>query len=256
MRLCLANGFSEVNACDSRGWTAFHRASAIGTPADVEAFLRLGASLDLRAEWYGWTALFFAASHDNIETFQTIVNHSGPDVYESLDGDGWNLLHCCIYFGAPRVMKLVLQNGVDVNQKTHPAPLPEDPELSYKELTAFDIARYIGPNRYQMFVDALAETGRDADREGYHEVFWDATDESKVELDGKLHKDSEEMGTYGPIYGAEDVDDKWTLLHWASYNGSPKVKRLFLLKGTDPEHFEAITLENNPTLLPTSPFEK
>jgi ankyrin repeat protein len=75
MRLCLADGFSEVNACDNRGWTAFHQAAAVGTPEDVEAFLQLGASLDLRAEWYGWTALFFAASHDNVETFQTIVNH-------------------------------------------------------------------------------------------------------------------------------------------------------------------------------------
>lgn len=92
MRLCLADGFSEVNACDSRGWTAFHRAAAVGTPEDVEAFLQLGASLDLRAEWYGWTALFFAASHDNVETFQTIVSHSGADVYESLGSNGWSEL--------------------------------------------------------------------------------------------------------------------------------------------------------------------
>jgi ankyrin repeat protein len=254
MRLCLSSGFSEVNACDNRGWAAFHRAAAVGTPEDVEAFLRLGASLDLRAEWYGWTALFFAASHDNIETFQTIVHHSGAGVYESLDGDGWNLLHCCTYFGARRVMRLVLQNGVDVNQKTHPAPLPEDPELSYKELTASDIALYIGPNRYQMFMEVLAETGRDADLEGYNDIFWDAADSKAGPGNNTGYKDSEGMDTPGPIYGAEDVDDKWTLLYWASYNGSPKVKRLLLLKGADPEHLDATTLEDNPTLLPMSPF--
>lgn len=247
MRLCQANGFSEVNACDNRGWTAFHRAAAVGTPDDVEAFLQLGASLDLRAEWYGWTALFFAASHDNIDTFQTLVKHSGPDVYESLDGDGWTLLHCCVYFGAPRVMRLVLQNGLDVNQKTLPAPLPEDPELSYRELTPTDIAHYIGPNRYQMFMDVLAETGRDADLEEGDDYFWDAAD-LKARLDDIEHEGR-------PIYGAEDIDDRWTLLHWASYNGSPKVKRLLLLKGADPEHLDAIMLEDNPTLLPTSPFE-
>ncbi|RYP46066.1 hypothetical protein DL769_011416 [Monosporascus sp. CRB-8-3] len=244
MRLCTSGGFSEVNACDSRGWTPFHRAAAVGTSDDVKAFLKLGASLDLRAEWYGWTALFFAASHDNLETFQTIVGHSGTDVYESLDGDGWNLLHCCTYFGAPRVMKLVLQNGIDVNQKTHPAPLPEDPELSYRELTAFDIAMYIGPNRYQMFMNTLAEAGRDADLIGCDDIFWDA-----------LNEDSKGTDTEAPIYGAEDVDDRWTLLHWASYNGSLKVKRLLLLKGADPEHLDAIELEDNPTLLPMSPFE-
>ncbi|KAI1421583.1 ankyrin repeat-containing domain protein [Xylaria sp. FL1777] len=244
MRLCAADGFSEVNACDSRGWMPFHRAAAIGTSEDVEAFLKLGASLDLRAEWYGWTALFFAASHDNVDTFQTIVEHSGADVFESLDGDGWTLLHCCTYFGAPNVMKLILQNGVDVNKKTHPAPLPEDPELSYRELTASDLAMYIGPNRYRMFMNILAETGRDTDLLGSDEVFWDAKDE-----------DSNEIDTQAPIYGAEDVDDRWTLLHWASYNGSLKVKRLLLLKGADPEHLDAIQLEDNPTILPTSPFE-
>ncbi|KAK4184022.1 ankyrin repeat-containing domain protein [Podospora australis] len=213
MRLCLASEFAEIDARDSRGWTAFHRAAAVGTPEDVEAFLHLGASLTLRAEWYGWTALFFAASHDNIETFQIIIQHSGPDAYQSLDGDGWTLLHCCIYFGAPRVMKLFLEHGVDVNQKSHPSPLPEDPELSYKELTP-----------------ALIETGRDVDLAS-DDIFWDATDPG-----GGPDKTNEEDEAPCPIYGAEDVDDRWTLLHWG-----------FIQR--------AIELEDNPTLLPTSPFE-
>lgn len=249
MRLCLANGFSEVNACDSRGWSAFQRAAAIGTSEDVDAFLRLGASLDLRADWYGWTALFFAASHDNVETFQTIVRHSPPNVYESLDGDGWTLLHCCIYFGAPCVMRLVLLNGIDVNQLTHPAPLPEDPEMSYRELTPSDIAVYIGPNRVQMFMEALAETGRDVDLEGNEDIYWDVAPNG-------VHENSEGTIDSRPVYGAEDVDDdRWTLLHWASYNGSTKVKKLLLLKGVDSEHMDAVSLEENPTLLRTSPFD-
>ncbi|KAH7304238.1 ankyrin repeat-containing domain protein [Stachybotrys elegans] len=249
MRLCMAHGFTEVNACDSRGWTAFHRAAAIGTAEDVKAFLLLGASLDLRAEWYGWTALFFAASHDNVETFEAIVKHSGENVYQSLDGDGWNLLHCCTYFDAPNVMRMVLRSGVDVNQKTHPAPLPEDPELSYRELTAADIAIYVGPNRWQVFMDALADTGREEDLKGYDDVFWDAGIHEDTDDDTNSGKDAQ------VIYGAEDVDDRWSLLHWACYNGSSKVKRLLLLKGADPEHLDAIMMEDNPTLLPTSPFQ-
>ncbi|KAL8644477.1 MAG: hypothetical protein Q9226_007744 [Calogaya cf. arnoldii] len=205
MRLCLSNEFSEVNACDSRGWSAFQRAAAIGTPEDVDAFLKLGASLDLRAEWYGWTALFFAASHDNVETFKTIL--------------------------------------------THPAPLPEDPELSYRELTPSDIALYIGPNRCQMSMDALADTGRDVDLEGTQDMFWETAADT-------LHEDSEGGEKLRQIYGAEDVDvDRWTLLHWASYNGSSKVKKLLLLKGVDPEHQHAIELEDSPTILAKSPFE-
>jgi hypothetical protein len=150
-------------------------------------------------------------------------------------------------------MQILLQSGVDVNQKTLPAPLPEDPELSYRELTASDIAIYVGPNRYQMFIDALVVAGRDMDLEGGDDMFWDAMDSARAEntVDGINE------GTSKPIYGAEDVDDdKWTLLHWASYNGSAKVKRLLLLKGADPEHLDAISLENNPTVLPTSPFDR
>ncbi len=95
MRLCLGKRLLRGQRVRQQGLDAFHRAAAIGTSEDVEVFLDLGASLNLRAEWYGWTALFFAASHDNTDTFRTIVKHSGFDVFESLDGDGWNLLHCC-----------------------------------------------------------------------------------------------------------------------------------------------------------------
>lgn len=73
VRLLLSHSFSSVTACDERGWTAFHRAAAIGTREDVQNFHRLGA------EWYGRTALFFAASHDNVDTLRAIVEHSGSD---------------------------------------------------------------------------------------------------------------------------------------------------------------------------------
>lgn len=89
----------------------------------------------------------------------------------------------------------------------------------------------------------MADTDRDGEL-GDDEVFWDAADGDDGDGDGE-----------GPIYGADDVDDRWTLLHWASYNGSPKIKRLLLLKGVDPKHLDAIKLEDNPTLLPVSPFE-
>lgn len=100
-----------------------------------------------------------------------------------------------------------------------------------------------------MFLEILAETGRDGDLEGNKDIFWDAIPETQRE-------DNEAAGKSLPIYGAEDVDDdRWTLLHWASYNGSSKVKKLLLLKGADPEHLDAISLEENPTVLTTSPFE-
>lgn len=97
---CQRSSLKSTHATAEVG-RAFQQATAIiGTAGDINAFLKLGASLDMRAKWYGWSVLSFAASHHNVETFQAIVRQSPPDVYESLDGDGWTLLHCCIYFGA------------------------------------------------------------------------------------------------------------------------------------------------------------
>ena len=99
-----------------------------------------------------------------------------------------------------------------------------------------------------MFLSALAETGRDTDLKDNKDIFWNTLreDYSEVAVAGKPR----------PIYGAEDVDsDRWTLLHWASYNGSAKVRRLLLLKGADQDHLSAIELEENPTLLMAKSLE-
>lgn len=117
------------------------------------------------------------------------------------------------------LLHLFWRSPLDVNQPTHPTPLPEDPELSYRELDPSDIAVYVRPNRYHMFLEALADSGRDVDLEGDRDMFWDTAADT-------THEDSEGSGENPrPIYGAEDVDDyRWTLLHWASYNGSFKSK--------------------------------
>lgn len=162
-QLCKAHDFKAINNCDKRGWSPFHRAAAIGNAGDVNMFIKLDALLKLKANWYSWTPLSFAASHDNVETFEEIIRHLAlePDAYHSLDKDGWNLLHCCVYFGASKVMRFVLKHGVDVHQRTLPSRLPEDPELTGRKLTAYDIAMHMGPRRYKMYAEALVATGHE-----------------------------------------------------------------------------------------------
>ena len=245
LRLCSAKGFDAVNSTDDRGWAPFHRAAAIGTAEDIEAFVQLGASLDIRTEWYGWTPLFFAASHDNVDTFEAIVRHSPPDVYQALDGDGWNLLHIAVYFGAPNVMRLVLARGIDIHQKTTPAPMPEDPELSYLELTARDLAIYMGPDAYHAYLDGLSAAGYDSTIDGWTDVFWsaDGTAVHEPPADGTLT-------TLRSVYEPEDVDEKWSILHWACYCGSEKIKGLLLKKGAaTSRHLNGITAEAAPSLV-------
>ena len=251
LRLAVGNAFDRVNATDSRGWFPFHRAAAIGVAADIDAFVQMGASLDQRAEWYGWTPLFFAASHDNIETFSALLSYSKTDVNEVLDGDGWTLLHCAVYFGAKEVVKILLKNGINIHQKSTPAALPEDPELAYLELTARDIALYMGPERYGMYLDALSATGYDEIIDRWPEVFWDADGKSStpdIEPNPANNASDPDGFLKGSVYGAEDVDEHWTILHWASYCGSPKVRRLLLMKGADPKHEVGINAYLPPSL--------
>ncbi|KAL8820391.1 MAG: hypothetical protein Q9223_001382 [Gallowayella weberi] len=147
---------------------------------------------------------------------------------------------------------ITIENGVDVNQLTYPAPLPEDPELSYRELTPSDIAHYTVPNRSQMFMDALAETGRDVDLEDKEEIFWDRHDapptrpgqtrEQKLIAQSTAPRISMMIG--GHVYTGHRT------------TGSSKVKQLLLLRAVDAEHLDAVALEQNPTLLTTNPFER
>lgn len=241
LRLCTNNDFRSINSSDERGWTPFHRAAAIGTAEDIEICLKLGASLQMRTEWYGWTPLYFAASHDNLETFNAILDYSGPDILEVLDGDGWNLLHCATYFGAPKIIRALVDLGIDINQKTLPSAMPEDPELAYLELTARDIAVYMGPVRYSMLTAAISETSQAGVLDEWDDVYWDASP-SHNWRSNTFHEDFD-IAQKDPavVFGAEDVDDKWNLLHWASYCGSQKVQRLLMMKGANPDRIKGIT---------------
>ncbi|PSK60515.1 Palmitoyltransferase akr1 [Elsinoe australis] len=245
LRLCSTNSFEAVNSADSRGWSPLHRAAAIGTSEDIDEFIRLGASIDMRTQWYGWTPLFFAASHDNVATFEALLSRTVIDVCNYLDGDGWNLLHCAVYFGAPRVIRVLLQSGIDINSLTRPAPMLEDPELAYLELTARDLAIYMGPERYKMYADALSDTGFAWVVEDWSDVFWDADASPSLST---ISSSQSITSSTSSVYGAEDVDDQWTILHWASYCGSEKIMRLLLMKGADPKYTAGITAYLPPSL--------
>src|SRR5262249_53919353 len=119
-----------------------------------------------------------------------------------------------------------------------------DPELRHGELTAVDIARYMGPGRYHMLMEALMETGR-MERVERYETSWEASDFAI--LTGNTQYNSGAMQLPRAIYGAADLMDGYNLLHWASYNGSPKVRKLLLMRGADPEHLGAIEMEEPPT---------
>jgi hypothetical protein len=74
------------------------------------------------------------------------------------------------------------------------------------------------------------------------DLYWDA--------DGTVVSgESSDFGASAvTVYGAEDVDGQWTILHWTSYRGSPKIMRLLLMKGANPKFLNGITADLPPSL--------
>jgi hypothetical protein len=251
LNFCETNGLSKtaINSTDDRGWAPIHRVAAIGTAEDLRACLRLGASLKTLTNWYGWTPIFFAASHDNVETFNVIAQDEKTNIHHLRDIDGWNLLHCCIYWGASRMTRMLLRDyKFDVNATTLPSSLPEDPLLAGLKLTARQIALHMGPDHYRMLQEAMAAAELNSVLEDWDDVYWDAGPSTTWRRGNFNESLKSTPSAPDPVFGAEDVNDKWTLLHWASYCGSPKIKHLLVLKGVSPARMKGITTYLPPSL--------
>ncbi|KAL1987786.1 hypothetical protein VTN96DRAFT_2626 [Rasamsonia emersonii] len=170
LHLLCANSFADFDVQDSSGWTCLHRAAAYGTAADVRELLRVGASPLITTHSLGWTPVFCAARFCNTATLAELARHLQPSFIYSTDARGWTLLHVAVDAGDFDTMYLVLQLGADPHQTA---------KIDGEWVTPTELARRGGPKVFQMYVDALEETGfdiygveDDADEKG--EIYWAA----------------------------------------------------------------------------------
>ncbi|CAM9734161.1 unnamed protein product, partial [Laminaria digitata] len=84
----------DVNACDSRGYTAMHRAAMHGPQGSIDALIGVGADPGLKSAANGWSPLHRAALHGNCSALLSLLRH-GANVNATDDRGGTALHTAC-----------------------------------------------------------------------------------------------------------------------------------------------------------------
>lgn len=143
----------SVDARDSHGNTALHRAMNKTHPPSVIRLLERGADPNAR-DLAGRTPLHLIATHGRDFEYSTepelriiaaLVRHGAN--LESTDIKGWTALHWAAHKGGKRVIAMLLAHGADASALTH------------SRATACDLAARVSDDRSR--VDALTELSCD-----------------------------------------------------------------------------------------------
>jgi ankyrin repeat protein len=102
-----------VYARDDIGFTALMKASRYGEVKTVELLLKSGAEINAQADM-GETALFRTIDVNNYKAAELLLKHgANPNIKET--SQDWSALQCAAYYGNLSMVKLLLDNGADVN---------------------------------------------------------------------------------------------------------------------------------------------
>lgn len=147
----------ELDAVDTKHWTALHRASAFGTAQDVETLMGLGADPLKAILPLHWQAIFYAVQAGNWPTYSKLLPHYGLDVVRMADVRGWSLLHIAADIGSRLHIRDLLKRGANPNRESDPFVSYVEDNLRGRSLTPEDVARANSPEVHQIFLDVLSE---------------------------------------------------------------------------------------------------
>lgn len=108
----LSDYHADINTTDEDGWTALHRAYYSSQPKVVLALLQKGADTEVKEKSYGWTPLFVAARH--LDVNHLLVTH-GADVAARSNIDG-TALHYYSSMGQLHGLRLLLNHGSNIEE--------------------------------------------------------------------------------------------------------------------------------------------
>lgn len=117
----------DINACDTRGFTAIHRAAMHGPEGSIDALVGVGADPCLKSTANGWSPLHRAALHGNCSALVALLRH-GADV-NATDNAGSTALHTACRRGIrpfeSTVAGLLLRWGADETMVDNEDQTPE-----------------------------------------------------------------------------------------------------------------------------------
>ncbi|KAL7936852.1 ankyrin repeat-containing domain protein [Trichoderma chlorosporum] len=120
----LINGGAAVDKAAAKGWTSLH--AAYDNPDIVKILLSHGASIDIVSE--SGSIIHLAAKHNKVEVMNILLQHrprpnlEALTVYETHE-DMTPLCIACI-LGHAEIMRLLLQNGANINYQTRSGKFP------------------------------------------------------------------------------------------------------------------------------------
>ena len=104
---------SDVNASDSAGRTALHRAACFDKSASINRLVRAGANPEARDRRLGWTPLHDAAAEGCLNAIVALLRHGVEK--DVLDIDGRSPLHLAAEEGHLRAVQSLLSAGADAS---------------------------------------------------------------------------------------------------------------------------------------------
>jgi ankyrin repeat protein len=124
--LLLHNGV-DADKPDLDGCTALHDAAEKSRVEVAKILLEYNARLDVRNEC-GRTALHAACAHGHYDVAKTFVDHiliteNAEQILNARDEDGWSALHDAVVTGNIHLVRLLVENGLDVNEGDQQPPL-------------------------------------------------------------------------------------------------------------------------------------
>ena len=128
VELLLKNG-ANVNAQDKYGYTPLIQACDRGHIETVELLLKNGANVNAKDN-HANTALITASSHKDFTEIIEVLLKYGADV-NAINNDGDSALIMSVDIGFTMGVKLLIENGADINIRTKPNSTTVDPLDGY-----------------------------------------------------------------------------------------------------------------------------
>ena len=108
---------AEINVADNEGNFPIHLAAKNGLPMVLNILIEQGANVHSKGA-FGMLPLHMACLYSHIECVRLLSEQmSSKEICETLDGEGRSVLHAAACGGSNDCLRMIIEQGVEVNSK-------------------------------------------------------------------------------------------------------------------------------------------